>query len=184
MPLKALWSMFRFPEKSPLAMVAIAASSGMLMSLSTAPLNLFPLAWVALAPLWILVQTTTWRRWWILPIVWGIGYHGLALFWITGLHPLTWMGIPWLGSVAIVAFAWGFITLWGAGMVWLWTWSLRSLHLPNASPRQQTVLQLLGGTALWCGLEWLWSLGPLHWTSLSYTQSPGNRWILRSAATL
>ncbi len=170
--------MFRFLEKSPLAMVAIAASTGILMSLSTAPLNLFPLAWVALAPLWVLVQTTTWRRWWILPIVWGLGYHGLALSWITGLHPLTWMGIPWLGSVVIVAFAWSFITLWGAGMVWVWAWGLRSLSLANASPRQQTVLHLLGGTALWCGLEWLWSLGPLHWTSLSYTQSPGNRWIL------
>jgi apolipoprotein N-acyltransferase len=169
---------FRPAEKSPLILVAIAALSGILMSLATAPLNAFPLAWVALAPLWILVQTTTWPRWWILPLVWGVGYHGLALSWITGLHPLTWMGIPWLGSVAIVAFAWGFITLWGAVMVWIWAWGVRRCRNPVGSLRWQSLLHLLIPTALWCGLEWLWSLGPLYWTSLSYTQSPGNRVIL------
>jgi apolipoprotein N-acyltransferase len=169
--------------------VAIAGGSGVLMSLSTAPLNGFPLAWVALAPLWILIQPVEYRlgellpgelrpvecsRWWILPLVWGIAYHGLALFWITGLHPLTWMGIPWLGSVAIVLFAWGFITLWGAVLVWLWAWGLRWL----ARGLRHRCGLLLAATALWCGLEWLWSLGPLYWTSLSYTQSPGNVVIL------
>ncbi len=151
---------------------AIATLSGILMSLATAPLNAFPLAWVALAPLWLLVQRSDCRQWWLLALLWGLGYHGLALAWITGLHPLTWMGIPWLGSVAIVAFAWAAITLWGAVLVLLWAWGLRQMRTWGS------VRQILASTALWCGLEWLWSLGPLYWTTLSYTQSPGNPIIL------
>lgn len=34
--------------------------------------------------------------------------------------------------------------------------------------------RVLVGTALWCAVEWVWSRGPLYWTSLSYTQSPHN----------
>jgi apolipoprotein N-acyltransferase len=39
-------------------------------------------------------------------------------------------------------------------------------------------VRLLIGVALWCGLESLWSAGPLWWSSLSYTQSPHNLPIL------
>jgi apolipoprotein N-acyltransferase len=39
-------------------------------------------------------------------------------------------------------------------------------------------LRVLTGTAVWCGLEALWGLGTLYWTSLSYTQSPYNLLIL------
>src|SRR6476469_358710 len=94
---------------------------GILMGLTTAPVSAWPLAWIALVPLWVAVVGST-------PIqnlkskiqnslVWGIGYHGLALFWITGIHPMTWMGVPWLASIAIALFCWTFITLWGAALV-------------------------------------------------------------------
>ncbi len=197
--------------------VTIAFSSGILMGLAPAPLNLFPLAWVALAPLWVLLFTPSTAKTQdekneakqpvcrlpfavCLSFAWGLGYHGLALSWITGLHPLTWLGVPWLASVAIVLFCWGFITTWGAVLVALWAWLMHRLEsvgvkeereddaaLPSvhaSAPRHhwepllRSLRRPLQGTALWCGLEWLWSLGPLNWTALAYTQSPGNLAVL------
>ena len=125
-------------------------------------------------------------------LIWGIGYHGLALFWITGIHPMDWMGVPWLASIAIALFCWTFITLWGAVLVAVWAacqfWIWESLPLQKEAGRvgfwihQKPIIlalvRVLIGTALWCSLEALWSAGPLWWSSLSYTQSPHNLPIL------
>ena len=152
-----------------------------------APVNAWPLGWVALAPLWWAVQRVnrvegvgaksvrqTVRALLPLSVCWSLGYPGTALSWITHLHPLTWMGIPWLGSVAIALFAWAAITLWGTVLVSLWTLGFTAAQKnPLNSPSR-----VLIGTALWCGLEALWNLSPLDWTTLAYTQSPGNLAIL------
>jgi apolipoprotein N-acyltransferase len=150
--------------------LTIALVSGILMGLTPAPFNIWPLAWVALAPLWILLLTPHSSL--LTPLIWGIAYHGIALSWLTGLHPLTWLGVPWAASVAIVFFAWAFITLLGAGTVCLWAWGMSWLG------RVASGLRVLIGTALWCGLETVRLMGPLDWTSLSYTQSPYNLAIL------
>ena len=61
----------------------IALCSGVLMGLAPAPFNVWYLAWLALAPLWFLIRTQkTLQQIAILSLGWGIGYHGLALFWI------------------------------------------------------------------------------------------------------
>jgi apolipoprotein N-acyltransferase len=178
------------------------------MGLTPAPVNAWFFAWIALAPLWVLVRSlgqsssVNRSRAFLYGLVWGIGYHGLALAWIRDLHPLMWLGVPWLGSIATVLFAWVFITLWGAVLAGSWAWlfhtlchwqpkksrSSRSLKSPQSpipnpqpltpNPQPPLWLQVLLGTALWCGLEWLWSYGPLYWSSLSYTQSPRNLLIL------
>jgi apolipoprotein N-acyltransferase len=185
--------------RSNLLPLVMAFGSGLLMGLAPAPLNVFPLAWVALAPLWVLTAergTEDKKRpsGLLFSLAWGMGYHGLALSWITGLHPLTWLGVPWLASVAIVLFCWGFITFWGAALVMVWAglrqrlenFSLRALAI-DGKPRFSlhrlplpfsALRRVLIGTALWCGLEWLWGLGPLDWTALAYTQSPGNLALL------
>ncbi|MEG4210347.1 apolipoprotein N-acyltransferase [Microcoleus sp. S13_B4] len=183
------------------------------MALTTAPVNAWLLAWVALVPLWILV--VSYERplpevkqqkffllpasFFLLPSLWGIGYHGLALSWIMGIHPMTWLGVPWWPSLAIALFCWAFITLWGAALAAIWAWLfviLNSLTLPgknpililNSPPLQGgaggdkahllALTRVLIGTALWCALESIWSTGSLWWTSLSYTQSPHNLAIL------
>jgi apolipoprotein N-acyltransferase len=157
----------RFPP------VLIALISGILMGLTVAPVNAWFLAWIALAPLWVLIIQNPKSKIQN-AIAWGIGYHGTALHWITGMHPMTWLGVPWLGSLAIALFAWTFITLWGAALVAAWGLGMRlvcrSIH--------NGLVRVLIGTALWCALESLWSSGPLWWTSLSYTQSPHNLVIL------
>ena len=86
---------------------------------------------------------------------------------------MTWMGVPWINSLAIAIFCWTFITLWGAALVLTWAASMAFLS------RDVGVLsRVLIGVALWCGLESLWSAGPLWWSSLAYTQSPHNLAIL------
>jgi len=105
------------------------------MGLTVAPVEVWPLAWIALAPLWVLVFTSAKREKHSLPLspegtrvplppcsstpYFGGGYHGLAVWWITGVHPMTWMGVPWLASLAIALFCWIFITL-GAALVAIW----------------------------------------------------------------
>lgn len=155
---------------------------GLLMGLSPAPNSVFCLAWLALIPLWsnIIFSKNSLKQNILLGLVWGIGFHGVALFWITGIHPMTWMGVPWLASLLIALFCWIFITLWGAVLVVVWscgmTWFKR---LCNTSTIKDSLFRVILGVALWCGLEWLWSNTPLWWSSLSYTQSPNNLWILQ-----
>jgi apolipoprotein N-acyltransferase len=205
-------------HKSKTLAWAIAFFSGILMALTTAPVNAWLLAWVALVPLWILV--VSYERpllevkqqkffllpasFFLLPSLWGIGYHGLALSWIMGIHPMTWLGVPWWPSLAIALFCWAFITLWGAALVAVWAW-LFAIAISKISgtgilpviPQKISgtgilpvisqkisgtgilpVIRVLIGTALWCALESIWSTGSLWWTSLSYTQSPHNLAIL------
>lgn len=152
---------------------------GVLMGLTPAPVNVWPLAWIALAPLWRAVVDpaqpgTRWRLFG-LGCLWSATYHGIVLSWITHLHPLTWMGVPWLASIGIALFAWGFITGLGTVTFGLWAVLLRRIsdrfHLGAAG-------RILTGTALWCLLETMLSWGPLAWPFLAFTQSPGNLWIL------
>ncbi|UNU25829.1 apolipoprotein N-acyltransferase [Microcoleus vaginatus HSN003] len=205
-------------HKSKILAWAIALFSGILMALTTAPVNAWLLAWVALVPLWVLVVSyerpiITQKKpkfivlpasFLLLPLLWGIGYHGLALSWIMGIHPMTWLGVPWWPSLAIALFCWAFITLWGAALVAVWAWlfaiAISKISgtgilpgisqkisgtgiLPGISQKISgtgilPVIRVLIGTALWCALESIWSTGSLWWTSLSYTQSPHNLPIL------
>ncbi len=189
--------------KQPWSQLAIALLSGIGMGLTVAPVNAWFLAWVALAPLWVLITLNRQAAASVQPtfalalrpvlycLTWAIGYHGLALSWVFDLHPLTWMGVPWLASVAIALFAWVFITLWGAALVVAWYLSLNwisqrlsrlssSLTAHSAQPAAafHSGTHILLGTALWCIAEDLRSRSPLDWTSLAYTQSPINLPIL------
>lgn len=183
--------------------LGIVFMGGIIMGLSPAPLNIWPLAYVALVPLWVAIAEPETKKAeaqkdkYILGLCWGMGYHGLALFWLTGIHPMTWLGVPWLTSLAIAAFCWLFVTLWGATLVSIWAavtgWVWQQISpetFPGKLPKKpsqnqpaelpQLIFLTRGliGTAVWCGLEYLWSRGPLWWSSLSYTQSPHNPIIL------
>ncbi len=150
----------------------IALVAGASMGITVAPVSAWFLAWIALAPLWILIiqgKTNTF----LCALLWGIGYHGVAIWWITGIHPMTWMGVPIFASLAIAAFCWVFLTLWGAALVATWATCITFLEKSLISP-----LRVLIAIALWCGLESLWSKGALWWTTLAYTQSPHNIAIL------
>ncbi|MCF4970655.1 apolipoprotein N-acyltransferase [Nostoc sp. CMAA1605] len=167
----------------------LALGSGVAMGLTVAPVGAWFMAWVALAPLWAIVargqgaggrgedvflpcSSAPLRPFLLMPLLWGVGYHGVALFWITGIHPMDWLGVPWWPSLAITVFCWSFISLWGGIFLVIWAGVLSWLKLSSS------LLRVLVGTALWCALESLWSAGPLWWSSLAYTQSPHNLVIL------
>ena len=145
------------------------------------------LGWFALAPLWVVTCDNKLKRFnkVLFALAWGSAYHGLALSWITGIHPMTWMGVPWLASLAIALGCWLFITAWGAALVVVWStaMSLISSTVKVNASKGSILIPIIGrvliGTALWCGLESIWSGGSLWWTSLSYTQSPFNLAILQ-----
>ncbi len=140
---------------------------------------IWPLAWVSLVPLWwVIHQGAGLRQSGLSALVWGMGYHGTMLVWVLNLHPLMWLGIPWLGSIAIALFAYTFVTLWGAGIAI--TWAIGIAALNRAAPLGN-VSRVFVGTALWCGVEALWSMGPLYWSSLAITQSPGNLVVVHLA---
>jgi apolipoprotein N-acyltransferase len=192
--------------------LACVLLGGIFMGLSVAPIGVWLLAWIALIPLWVaiyrcrtdplpLVSSTRFQ----LPcarnpiafsaylaLAWGIGYNGIALSWIAGIHPLTWMGVPWLNSLGIAAFCWVFVTLWATALTIAWAmsmaWVCRQLENPPAkpfkgltawSPLVRPLVRVLLGTALWCGLDTLWTHSILWWPSISYTQSPANLAILQ-----
>ncbi len=145
------------------------------MGIIPAPVNAWWLAWIALVPLWVFVKRTQGRvclamR---LGLTWGIGYQGTALSWLTGLHPMTWMGMSWWASITIAMSCWLCVTLYGGLMAAFWSgimaWT--TAKLPAHS-------RILIGTTAWCCLEWVWAQTLLSWTSIAFTQSPANLVIL------
>jgi apolipoprotein N-acyltransferase len=170
------------PFRNPLAKlnrqlfeIGLALGSGILMGLTFAPVEAWYLAWIALAPLWYLMCRQRNSAPVIYGLGWGIGCYGLALSWIFGIHPMTWMGVPFFASLGIATFCLTFITLWGASLVVLWSLGMRFI---NSKSQLNPVIRVLLGTVLWCGLEELYSLTDLWWTSIAMTQSPHNLAIL------
>lgn len=137
------------------------------------------LAWFSLVPLWwSLVHNNCqkegpplWTSAALKGALWGLGYYGLSLYWIVGIHPLTWMGIGWWPSLAIALGCWLAITL--GGMIFVISWSC-GLIWCHRQP-----LRLWWGVTLWCSLETLWSSGILWWNGLALTQSPSQLPLLQ-----
>jgi apolipoprotein N-acyltransferase len=152
----------------------IAATGGILMGLTPDPFSMWILAWIALIPLWLLTQQLSVRSSMVMGAVWGFCYHGMALFWITGIHPMTWLGVPWLASLAIAIGVWLFITVWGLVLSALWAGGMAWL-----TPKLSGWGRIVVAIALFCGLEMIWSWGALNWTALGYTQSPHNLIMLQ-----
>jgi len=181
---------------------------GIAMGLATAPLGWTWTAWFAQIPLWWVVLSPNHHlialklpvKQALTAIAWGGGFYGCALFWITGVHPMTWLGVPWLVSLAIALFCWLAITFWGTILVFCWlvavgwwqkTTTKRLTNSSNPYSHQSIFangLLLLWGVTSWGGLEALWSRSILWWSPLAYTQSPSQlallQWLNLSGASL
>lgn len=144
------------------------------MGLTPAPFGHWWLAWIALIPLWMLAQKLKVKDAIAMGAMWGLCYHGMALFWITSVHPMTWMGVPWWNSFAIATIVWLLITGWGAVLSGLWAGGMALL-----TPRLNVTSRVIIACAMFSGLEIVWSWGPLYWTSLGYTQSPHDLLLLQ-----
>lgn len=163
----------------PRAGLVVLSGVALALVLALPPVSLWPLAWIGLVPLWwVVLATPQWGLAAAYGLLWGLVYYGLSLAWITHLHPLMWMGVPWLSSVAIALSAWIFIVFWGAACIAVWGGAMA--WAAGRWPGQSRWL-VLAGTALWCALEALRNHSPLDWSPLSLTQSPNNLWILHLA---
>lgn len=152
-----------------------AALGGILMGLTPDPFSQWWWAWVGLVPLWILGQKLKVKAAIAAGAVWGFCYHGMALFWITSVHPLEWMGVPWWSSLAIASLVWLIITTWGAVLSSLWVGAMSLLtHRLNIFSR------IVIACAVFSGLEIVWSWGPLYWTALGLVK----QWRYAIAALL
>jgi apolipoprotein N-acyltransferase len=151
-----------------------AALGGVLMGLTPAPFGQWWLAWVALIPLWMLAQKLKVKDAIAMGAMWGFCYHGMALFWITSVHPMTWMGVPWWNSFAIATIIWLLIAGWGAVLSGLWAGGMALL-----TQRLNVISRVIIACAMFSGLEIVWSWGPLYWTALGYTQSPHDLLLLQ-----
>lgn len=140
------------------------------MALTTAPFPFWWLAWVGLVPLWVWTRRTQGVQEAAgIGFCWGVGYYGVVLSWVLGLHPLTWLGMSWSTSLAIAILIWLFVTFFAACIPGLWALGFRRLSAAlGIGPR------LLVGVTLWCLLEGLWSQSPLWWPDIANSQSPHN----------
>lgn len=176
----------------PRFFLLISALGGISMALAAPPTSWSLLAWFSFIPLWWAVlpweelglnSGREMRRsiaaGWV-ALVWGGVHYGWLLHWIWDLHPLTWMGVPWLASVAIAVGAWIALTGIMTSAVWAWVmlnrWIWRWVGQRRRNPPLGWVVftSIVLGLALWQGLQTLPSWTPIAWGNLALTQSPHN----------
>ncbi|MEB3163501.1 MAG: apolipoprotein N-acyltransferase [Prochlorothrix sp.] len=185
--------------------LGLAALSGWGMALAAPPVSWSSLAWVSFIPLWWVVlpwesapgpqrspkaeksSTLAPIAPWKIALLWGGVYNGVLLQWIWDLHPLTWMGVPPLASVAIAGGAWLAVTASQTALIWAWVslnraiWSFYRRN-PPPSPADSlgwlSTTSIVLGLALWHSLHTLFSWTPLTWSTLSLTQSPHHTALL------
>ena len=157
-----------FPRVSA---VRLALLSALLLWLSHSPVKLFPVAYIALAPL--LISLTRARKFWQAfgrAYLCGLVFMGMTCYWI-GLTIVGYTGsqigwLAWLVLMPILALYYG---LWGSI-----AWRL-SRNLTDGG-------RILAYAVTWVVVEWLRTLGSLSmpWAQLSYSQylfTPALQWI-------
>ncbi len=140
---------------------SLAILAGFLLWLSSPPVGLWPLAWIALAPLMVSVARSKGiaqaaRRGYLF----GWCFLGPLWYW-TGWTIVGWTGSPigwlaWFGLTLVLAL---FYAAWAAA-----AWKISRIQNP--------VLKVVGWASAWVVMEWARTLGSLSmpWEQLSYTQ--------------
>jgi apolipoprotein N-acyltransferase len=150
------------PEKNLFLFVSYfpALVSGMLLTVSFPDFNLYPLAFVALVPLMVSIQSMTSKQSFYAGFAAGFCHFMTLIYWIVptvtiygGLHPL--LGVSTLALLCI------YLSLYVGGFAWL----IKQLNPPGG------LLPLLGAL-LWVGLEYIRShaLTGFPWGVLGYSQ--------------
>ena len=137
----------------------IAAAAGLGTSLAFPPVGAWPVAFVGLVPLLLVLRTSTVGRGAIVGLCFGLGLYGASLYWVLLFGELAWTGIVLLSAAALAAF--------GAVSI-----------LVRRSGRP--IIDALAIAAAWTVLDWTraaWPLGGFTWDSLGISQV-GNRTLL------
>ena len=157
-------SFYKVLEQLPYpAILALAALFGALMPLAFAPLSLWPLVFLLLALLLVLVETQT-SCWRVFFIGWcfGLGYFGFGVYWIYNSLHVFGMAPPFVA---------GFLTGLMIVVLALFTgFTLSGWKFIQRSTGRQGIWIL---PVLWFAFEWLrgWVLTGMPWLSLGYSQT-------------
>ncbi len=157
----------------PYGGVLAAVAGGAGLGLATQPVGWWWLAWVSLVPLWVhLARVERTRAFW-LGMLFGMVYHGTLLRWLLGMHPLTWMGIPWWPSLGIAIGLWLLVSATQAWVIGAWASLLKRSRLAGFT-------RVLYAVGVWVGLHWIWGQGEtaFPWGDIAQTQVP-DLWALQ-----
>ncbi|MGZ4130759.1 MAG: apolipoprotein N-acyltransferase, partial [Actinomycetota bacterium] len=150
------------PPRRPAAALAVAAVSGLALSLSLPPAGLGWMAFLAPIPfLWTLRGAGIARRA-ALGAVFGFAYFGAVLYWLLLFGLMGWTALSLVSAGFVAAFA---------------------VLAPVVTRPGRPVLSAIGLAALWTVLEWVrgaWPLGGFGWGQLGSTQT-NEAFLLRLA---
>lgn len=141
----------------------VALLSGAALTLAFPEPDLAPIAWIALVPLLVVTTTGTVRGAIGLGFIFGLGFFGTLLSWISL--------VGWLAWALLVPLQAGFVALFAG----LWSWVVRAHGL---------IIRLAAPGVLWVVFELLRTripLGGFTWGQLAQSQH-NLEWMLRPAA--
>ena len=142
---------------------AAALAAGLATSLAFPPVGAWPIAFIGVAPLLLLVRERTVPRAMLLGLCFGFGLFGATLYWIFLFGALAWTGLVGLSAASIAVFgAIATLIVRRGGVVW-------------------TAVAL---AAAWTAIDWIrgmWPLGGFTWASLG-TSQVDDRALLRLAS--
>src|ERR671918_2445049 len=136
----------------PFAASLIAAASGLILTLALPPIDLGPVAFIALVPLLWAVRRARARTGALLGLIFGLVYFGVLMSWLLPLTRLGWFVLV-AGQAAFMALLFAFTAA-------MWR-------------EEAPVRSSLAFGAGWAAIEWargVWPLGGFTWGGLGYTQ--------------
>jgi len=148
---------------------AVLVVSAMALAFAFPIIHWFPLGWVALAPVFVIVRRATPRGAAVRMLLAGFVFHVILLHWLAA-------NVYWEGGWALVGqqLLCLLLAAFWAGAGWLWVWGIPRL------PRLHPPLII---AVLWVCVEWLHAnvFTGFGWSALGYSQAP-DRWLLQIAA--
>ncbi len=144
---------------SLLAGCGVAALAGLCTSLAFPPVGAWPIAFVGLVPLLLVLRSCSAGRGALVGLCFGLGLYGASLYWIALFGELAWTALVLLSAAAIAAF--------GAVVV--------LVRRP-----ERPIINALAIASAWTVLDWIrgaWPFGGFTWVSLGVSQV-ANRTLL------
>ena len=130
----------------------ISLAAGLALSLAFPPAGLWPVAFVAIAPLlWLLERSGPWRGA-LLGFVFGLGSYGATIYWIWRFGELAWVSLSIVMALSL---------------------AVVGLLYPAIRRPGRPLVTAFGVAALWTLVDWLrglWPLGGFTWGSAGISQ--------------
>jgi apolipoprotein N-acyltransferase len=142
------------PRASRWAACAAALVAGLFTSLAFPPAGIWPVAFVGLVPLLLVLRDAGPRRGALYGLCFGVGLYGASLYWIALFGGMAWTALVLLCAASTALF--GLLAVLG--------------QRPGRPTRNAIVVAMA-----WTAVDWvrgMWPLGGFTWASLGISQVP------------